>query len=523
MSGCYDYWWLQFERERVYNANGPAITAENFALALIKNLLDNTQSSLYTGEPQAGGSGFLNTPTITVGFWNAVAVNSLAVNELAVHLRGAEIETDITLTAQIYGQDDQLLETQTKRIYALYPPVTFSFRNTTSDVSKLILQVDRATSGFYVTGLEIYTSPYTLDASHVMDFPITEEIDPFCLELPVNEMTITFSDGRNHVFERRQPFEVYGYNYISRSLAYIGKFFVREARNLFGTTYRIVATDSVGLLTSPGLPERYYSDVPFLELVYEIVNGEAGIAFTDDDMLKIRLTGVLEAGDKRSQILQLCAAANVICDCSGNGALTLRYLKTEEDETGIASDHVYLGGEISWEDKKSTVLLENRTFTVLESDSSDGYSEIRQIASGDQKTILGINGTTIAVTDPQEPDTAEQTEDWTGNYLQMTAGLSEVSKRALMYLQRNSRYQVKILWGGELPGDYVSIPSQDGKLIKGNIVRMDFVLSAKIAADIEVLVDAIVNVENDMVFSTKSGAEYQAKTESSADALGIIF
>lgn len=346
----------------------------------------------------------------------------------------------------------------------------------------------------------VFNNGLTLTRDNVMECKTVAEIDLYCNEIPANSASLLFDDGSEHHFYRRQSFVIEAD--VGSGRRAIGRFYVTRAYCVFGTTYRVEALDTTALMTSKGVSDTLYDSTRTENVLNDVIQGTF-IPDIDEDLRGVMIGGLLLSGTRRDQLLQACAASNAICDTTGVAStFGARFFlaKTEADAITIPEDRVYSGGELSFDDQKSGVVITYRDYTVLPygEDYGDQYDEVRilKTSSGDPVVSLGITQHTYSVANPNNAAEEGSTdlEDWSGCYLITSVNYSRAASRAEKYLKCYQRYTVKILWNGELPGDYVAIPTTDHQLVKGNIVRMDFVLSTKNAAEIEIVVDKIEDI-----------------------------
>ena len=100
----------------------------------------------------------------------------------------------------------------------------------------------------------------------------------------------------------------------------------------------------------------------------------------------------------------------------------------------------------------------------------------------------------------ESPDRNASDADYVVCYSDMTlissVSVNTVLNRCYDRLKRTKKVKTKVLIHGEKVGDFIGV-WHDGEVLYGNIVSMDYSISAKTAADIVVLVDDEYEVTNE--------------------------
>lgn len=346
----------------------------------------------------------------------------------------------------------------------------------------------------------------SITSRQIAECKIVQEIDPSGLEMPANRMSITFDAGEAVAMKKRTKFTVYD------GVKLIGVFYLEQIRNLFGTRYAAELTDALGLLMKKGLKKQYFSQI-FANLVYYLLHDTGVTAAAPTSLFNKVYSGILEEGTIQDQLLQLCIGVGLIGDTSGSDQLKLFTLCKELKE--IPAERVYTGGTFSYADEKSGV---NVTYYVVEAyiaEHEDQYEEILRLLSTDMKYYkVGISSVDYTLKNSGVSE-EQGVLSLSGCGMVTEENYAEIAQRLLAYVRRTTRYTVKILWNGELPGDYIHIPAPDGRTVTGHIVRMDYVLSSKTAAEIEVLVDDVTESE---LQEAIAGEAIPARSVAGADA-----
>lgn len=497
---------IQFKQKRIISS-GVELSLSNFSEDIyIGDLLGATDNLLITNNSDTNGN-LIPIPRLEIALrmesWKAAPY----IEKIVLHVSGeknAEYEvcmySGITMYAVKHLKTTDAGETtivaEVSESDHLYPGRKYD----TTKIQINITDAGKASATATINGVELYTRALKFDRTNTRECKATAEIDPSCLSIPSNSATFTIDDGRVHTFDRNEPFELFSVS--GEKIQIIGAFYVKSSRQLSGTAYRIEATDAVGILTGGNLDgDMHYGKIGTIDLIHIVAAGKVNTSIMPN-LAVTELKGIVEKDTTRDKLVQICAATGTICDTTqlAESYIGFNVMKTSSACKEIPESRTYIGGSFSEENEKSGVSVTYRSFkSLLFSEDDSEYDEARRCnVYGSQiegLTKVCMKEYTYRLTNNETSTNADEDNDLElpDCYLISELNYRTVAERLLAYVKRNMRYKVKILWDGEIPGDYVCVRTENGKSVWGNIIRMDFVMSTKTDADIEILVDDVTD------------------------------
>ena len=127
----------------------------------------------------------------------------------------------------------------------------------------------------------------------------------------------------------------------------------------------------------------------------------------------------------------------------------------------------------------SAVVTEVRVIAHTYTQDSNGGVEIGGVKYSDTETVYTVTNPDVTATDKQN------VIEVTGATL-VSPGIGQATaQRVYDYYQKRNTNKAKVVWAGELLGDYVSLPNAWGSANSGHIEKMEIKLSNTVAADCE--------------------------------------
>lgn len=352
----------------------------------------------------------------------------------------------------------------------------------------------------------------------------TPEVDAICDVMPVNyiEFELKSSDVAL-IFQRKQRLELYDGN------EFLGVFFIESSTQKRSGLYDVKACDFLGLLD---MASKYtgsiFNGVPASTAVSAILGN---IPYEIDSTLSaVSVNGWLPIAGRRESLHQLAFSIGAIVLTHGRRRIAIVSLPNSL-ASEIGNNRVYENGEIEQGTFVTSVEVKARNYN-LGTKSVEIYSErltgtVRiefsephggisvtggtLVASSSNHAVISGTGGVVklsglpynvaeSVYSKENPDRNASDADYVISYNDMTlvtpSNVNAVLNRCYEIRKRTRKVKIKALIKTEKVGDFVGIWC-DGQLLYGNIVSMDYSISSKTAADIEVLIDEEYEVIND--------------------------
>lgn len=361
-------------------------------------------------------------------------------------------------------------------------------------------------------------------SKEIRSFRYAPEMDVLCDVLPVNNIEFELkSANASLIFQRKQRLEIYDGD------DFLGLFFIDTATKRSAGIYEVKACDLLGLLDMASKCEGGLFDGAAASSVAPRIMGN--IPFDLDPALaSVPVKGWLPAAGRRESLQQFAFAIGAVVITSGRRYVDIVPLPCSLSST-IGNHRVYADGELEQSSFVTGIEVKTRNYK-LDADESELYSEKLSgtvkiefsepygelsVAGGTlvsqsvNHAVLSGTGSTVTLKgtkyraieslySKESPDRNASDADYVVCYSDMTlissASVNTVLNRCYDRLKRTKKVKTKVLIYGEKVGDFIGV-WHDGEVLYGNIVSMDYSISAKTAADITVLVDDEYEVTNE--------------------------
>lgn len=350
------------------------------------------------------------------------------------------------------------------------------------------------------------------------------EADALCDVLPVTYMEFELKSANSSlIFQRKQRLELYDGN------DFLGVFFIETSTKKRSGLYEVKACDFLGLLDMASkYTGKVFNSVPASNAASSIMGN---IPFEIDSTLaSVPVNGWLPIDGRRASLQQLAFAIGAVVLTSGRRRIAIVPLPNSPTSE-IGNNRVYENGEVEQSSFVTSVEVKARSYK-LGSKSVELYSETLTgtvridfsephggiavtggtlVSSSSNHAVLSGTGGLVklsgmpysaieSVYAKENPDRNASDTDYVVSYNDMTLvspnNVRAVLNRCYDIRKRTQKVKIKALINGEKVGDFVGIWC-DGQLLYGNIVSMNYSISAKTAADIVVLVDDEYEVTNE--------------------------
>ena len=352
----------------------------------------------------------------------------------------------------------------------------------------------------------------------------TPEVDVLCDVLPVNNIEFELKSANSSlIFQRKQRLELYDGD------DFLGLFFIETATNKGAGVYDVKACDYLGLLD---MTSKYEGGVFNGEAASTVAPRIMGsIPFTLDSALaSVQVKGWLPAAGRRASLQQFAFAIGGVVLTSGRRGVSVIPLPATPSSV-IGNTRVYENGELEQSSFVTGVEVKARNYK-LGTETVELYSEkltgtvkvefpepyggltctggtiVSQSANhavisgtGGTVTLMGVKYNSIEILYSKEnPNRNASDADYVVAYNDMNlvtpGNVNAVLNRCYDLSKRTRKVKTKVLLSGEKIGDFIGI-WHDSKVLYGNIVSMDYSISAKTAANVEILIDDEYEVTNE--------------------------
>lgn len=308
----------------------------------------------------------------------------------------------------------------------------------------------------------------TFGMSEIRNASITCETSLISTELPISALSWTLDSRENidFLFQNKQPIEV------KNNDSLIGVFYVTKAARNSGSVYNISCEDAFGVLEDIPFPGgAYLNGISAETLTETIVGSEFDVVFDKADTV---LKGIIQSGTKRAALQQVLFAWGAAAIGDGE---KIRIVPLGDTLSEIGADRTYTGVTVDTDTAVTEVRVSAHTYTQ---DSGGG------IEVGSTKYSETV--TEYIVQNPNATGNSKENVITVDNATLVSADIGQAAaQRVYDYYMRRNTGKGKIVWNGEKPGDYVSIPNAWGGITKGHIAKMEITLSNTVAADLTVI------------------------------------
>lgn len=350
------------------------------------------------------------------------------------------------------------------------------------------------------------------------------EADALCDVLPVTYMEFELKSANSSlIFQRKQRLELYDGN------DFLGVFFIETSTKKRSGLYEVKTCDLLGLLD---MAAKYTGGVFTGATAEKVASAIMGsIPFEIDSTLAdMPVSGRLPIDGRRASLQQLAFAIGAVVLTSGRRRIAIVPLPNSPTSE-IGNNRVYENGEVEQSSFVTSVEVKARSYK-LGKDSVEIYSEPLSgsvriefaepygslavtggtlVSKSANHAVLSGTGGTVTLTGKkysvteslyakENPDRNASDAEYVIGYNDMTlvtpTNVGTVLNHCYELLRRTRKVKTKALIKAEKVGDFVGVWC-DGQLLYGNIVSMNYSISSKTAADIEVLVDEEYEVTNE--------------------------
>ena len=421
----------------------------------------DTQNVAFWSSEQSGDDGtFANPPVITVDFDQQYS--SLGIT-LAFDREAGEYCNSVNIK---WYQDDEL---KANKDFAPDAATYFCEQRVTS-YNKVVITLNGTNlPGRYAKLEQILFGIYRyFGMSELRSASIVNEASLISTELPISTLKWTL-DSREDVdfmFQLKQPVEVQNNSNL------IGVYYIDGYSRSAASVYSIECYDAFGILDENPFSGGVYTNKSAKTLLEEILDGDFEIKYADD-VADMNLTGAIQPTTKREAVQQVLFAWGVCAATDGGEAIRVFNLPDEAVEVG--KNRTYTGVSVD----VSSVVTEVRVTAHTYTQSSDGNVEIGGVKYNDTQTIYTVSNPDVTASDKQN------VVEVTGATLVSEAIGQIVAQRVYDYYLKRSTNKAKIVWDGEMLGDYLTLPNAWGGTNTGHVSKMEIALSNTVAASCE--------------------------------------
>ena len=297
---------------------------------------------------------------------------------------------------------------------------------------------------------------------------VVNEMDGSSLSVPVSTMrwTLDSRDDVDYMFQFKQPVEVRNDNNL------IGVYYIDGYSRPAENVYNLDCYDAFGVLDESDFPGGVYTNKSAKDLLEEIVGGHFAVTSEAADTT---LTGAILPCTRREAAQQVLFAWGACASTDGREGI--RIFSPGSTPSIIGTGRTYSGASVEVASIVTAVKVTAHTYTQ----DANGSVDINGTKYKDATTVYTVTNPDVTATD--KPNVVEVT----GATLVSTAIGQATAQRVYDYYQRRNTNRAKIVWGGEMLGDSVSVPNAWGGTTIGNIMKMEIKLSNTVAANCEVL------------------------------------
>lgn len=302
------------------------------------------------------------------------------------------------------------------------------------------------------------------ESGELRNASIVNEMDESTIELPVStfQWTLNSLTDVDYLFQLKQPVEV------QNNGNTLGVYYINESNRQSARIYKIECKDALGVLSDTVFTGGVYLDgVSAKSLLSELVS-----PFTVDYAEGVEdttLTGILQAGTRRSAIQQVVFAWGVCVAADGGEAL--RVFDLPDTPTVVTKDRTYTGASVTTDSVVTKVEVVAHTYAA----DSNGGVEINGQKYSDTQTVYSVSNPDLIATDKENVKRIE------GATLVSTGIGQAVAQRVYDYYLKRNAISARIVYNGEKLGDCLSIYTPWGTLLTGNLKKMEITLSNTVA------------------------------------------
>ena len=298
------------------------------------------------------------------------------------------------------------------------------------------------------------------------DAEITAETSLIGTELPAGALKWTLESRKDidYMFQLKQPVEAVSGGKL------IGVYYIDKAKRQGANTYQIECQDAIGVLDDDVFAGGMYTDKSAKELAAEIIGGAFDLTIDAEDT---QVTGYIPEGTRRDALQQLLFVWGVCALTTGVTGVHIYSPGTEL--TDVGTGRTYTGPTVETAAITTSVQVTAHQYTA----DASGDIEVGGQKYKDTTTVYTVTNPNVTA------NTKANVVQITDATLVSPAVGQAVAQRVYDYYARRKTASSKIVWQGEQPGAYLSVPDGWGTQTVGHAEKMTLKLSNTIAADID--------------------------------------
>lgn len=302
---------------------------------------------------------------------------------------------------------------------------------------------------------------------------VTQEVSIISSEVAVNTLNFTL-DSRNDVeymFQFKQPVSAYDGDRL------IGVFYINDSKHRAKGLYDVASKDAIGVLDDDPFPAGMYVDYPAKQLLEDILGGHFALEL-DAALSAAAVTGYLPDGSRRQALQQVAFALCAMVDTSGSEAIRV-YKDRESSPQKLPLSSVYTGGTVATSAIVTSVQVTAHSYSTT--GTGNDTVEVDGVIYYHTAAVTTINNPNATASDKAN---VVEVKDAT---LVNAGNVAAVSQHLYNYYTMRDTQNVRIVVGGEKPGDRAAAATPWGTMMNGFITSMRITLSGIAAADCEIV------------------------------------
>ena len=399
----------------------------------------------------------------------------------------------------------------------------FTCHNIVRSFNRVTVTFSRMSQGYRFLKLQslTYGITRTFGGNELFALDLFQDTDLISNEVTVNTMNFTLrnTSGTAFLFQRKQVMR------LTEGEELLGLYYISDHEQTGENRYNVSLVDMVGLAEMAGdHPGGVYEGVRAADLVSDIL-GDLPWRM-DPELENVPIYGWLPIAGKRDNLQQVAFALGAMVRTARRDYIEITRPSTAELKGSFAGEGKYENGKVKTGGLVTAVKVTAHRYTkkteveTLYDESLDGTEEIEfsepvwglEIAGG---TLLdsGANfarfsgsGEVVTLTGKKydhskrvytkrnplvTANDAEKPVSYSDMTLVSPYNAASVLENCYRYNLRVDRVMGKILTGTQAPGDYVSILTETSGVRTGHLLSLDYVISAKTAAEAVVLADYV--------------------------------
>lgn len=397
----------------------------------------------------------------------------------------------------------------------------FTCYNTVRSFNRVTVTFFRMSQGYRFLKLTslTYGITRTFGGNELFSLDLFQDTDLISDEVAVNTMNLALRNTSEvaFLFQRKQVM------HLMDGGALLGLYYISGHEETGKNRYNVSLVDMVGLAEMAGDHQGgIYEGVRAADLVGDILGN---IPWRMDPVLEdVLLYGWLPIAGKRDNLQQAAFALCAMVRTARRDYIEITRPSSGELKGRFDGSGKYENGRVKTGGLVTAVKVTAHRFTkkteveTLYEEELDGVEELEfqepvwgleitggtLLASGANFASFSGSGGVVKLTGrkyehskrvytKRNPLVTASDAEKPVSYADMTLvspdNVQAVLENCYDYHLRVDKIQGKVLTGGQSPGDYVSILTETGGLRTGHLLSLDYVISAKTAADVVVLAD----------------------------------